>query len=99
MNKIGYFKKENSPHRNEWLDYDNNMFKGIEHIIASGQKDGSIRKDIDPRMTAYSIAFTTTGFFHQLLETGKTYTFHFHLGEKKFVEYSLHLILDSLKAK
>ena len=75
------------------------MFKGFELIIKLGQNDGSIRKDIDPQMTAFSIAFTTTGFFHQLLETGKTYTSHFNLDEKKFVKYSLDLILDSIKAK
>ncbi len=99
INKIGYFKTNNSPQRDEWLEYDNNMFKRFEQIIKLGQDDGSIKKNINPQMTAYSIAFMSTGFFHQLLETGKTFISHFNLSEEKFVEYSLNLFLDSIKAK
>ncbi len=101
MTYIGFIKKidESDPRRIEWLKFDGEMFSGFASIIEDGKKDGSIRPDIDAAQTAYSMAFLTTGFFHLLSETGRTFTGHFGLNIDDFVNNSLELLLDSIRPK
>lgn len=99
MNYIGYVKKNNSPQQKEWMEFDNRMFEQIARIVKDGKKDGSIREDLDSDMVTFSIAFITTGFFKQLSETGNTFTEHFDLDIEKFSNYSIDLILESIRRK
>lgn len=99
MNYIGYIKKntKDSPKQKEWLDFDDNMFGKMAQGVRQGIEDGSIRKDKNPEMITYSLAFILTGFFNQLAMTGKTYTEHFNIQEEEFILFSLNLLLDSIK--
>ncbi|HBF2402870.1 TPA: TetR/AcrR family transcriptional regulator, partial [Clostridioides difficile] len=46
----------------------------------------------------YSSIFTLTGFFNLLSVTGKSYLNNFNIDEEKFIETTLALLIDSIKA-
>ncbi|MBN1699146.1 MAG: TetR/AcrR family transcriptional regulator [Spirochaetales bacterium] len=92
MNRIGQIRKKAGPGFDEFRQFDNYMFQELSAIIGQGIRDGSIRGDIEPLKTAYSIAFILTGFFHELSETGQSFTAHLGLNEEAFSRYTLDLL-------
>lgn len=101
MNYVGYVKtnRENSPKRQEWMQFDNQLFRAMAQLIEAGKADGSIRSDLDATQGAYALAFITTGFFHILAETGTTFTTHFALDQEAFSVFALDLLLDSIRRR
>jgi len=99
MNAIGRVKTttENTPKREEFMQFDNRLFEGFARLIAAGQDDGSIRADIDAMQGAYMLAFTLTGFFAMLSEAGKTFTEHFALDQEEFSLFVLNFLSDALR--
>ena len=98
MNRIGQAKKKRSPAYQEFLEFDDAMFKELAAVLKQGKRDGSIRSDINPEITAYAIAFITTGFFHELSETGVAFTEHFNLDQEEFSRLALDLLSGALRA-
>jgi hypothetical protein len=86
MNYVGYIraKAEGSPKLKEFLKYDNALFEELANIVEEGQRDGSIRKDLQVDKGAYSLVFVLNGFLYELSVSGKTFTNHFSLDEELF---------------
>jgi len=99
MNYLGHVKKKSSPKQKEWIKFDDYMFQALASIIELGKADGSLRKDLESVKTTHAMAFILTGFFHELSETGATFSGHFNLDEEQFALFALELLLESLKAK
>lgn len=83
--------------RNEFADTDNALFQIVAKAIETGKTDGSVRRDVDTPLVTASIIFTMTGFFCEFALSGKTYTEHLSIEPDKFVQYSLDLLLDTLR--
>ncbi len=62
------------------------------------KNDGSIRYDIEISTLMYSSIFTLTGFFNLLSVTRKSYLNNFNIDEEKFIETTLAILIDSIKA-
>lgn len=100
IGEIGHVRKkagEESQRLKELMDIDNGMFGWVAKVIAEGKCDGSIREDIDAKKTTFSIIFMMTGFFNQLTLTGTTFMEHFKLDPENFSDYSMELLLYSIK--
>jgi hypothetical protein len=74
------------------------MFQELAQVIEQGKADGSIRDNLDAVKGAYAVAFSTTGFFRQLSETGDTFTGHFKLNQEEFSRFALDLLARALRA-
>jgi AcrR family transcriptional regulator len=101
MNCIGFVKSKNeiSPKRQEFMQFDQEMFQKFAMVIEKGKADGSIRTDLETSKAAYAFAFMTTGFFHLLSITGKTFIEHFALEQEDFVSFVLGLFSDAFRAQ
>jgi hypothetical protein len=97
MNLMGQAKKKQTPVYKEFLRFDDYMFQEFASVVEQGKADGSLRGDLDPRKTAYAVAFILTGFFHELSETGTTFTGHFRLDQEEFSLFVLDLLSDALR--
>lgn len=102
MGMIGIVKSKNSdteiPFKNKFFSFNKFMFNEIQEMFEVGKNDGSIRYDIEIPTLMYSSIFTLTGFFNLLSVTGKSYLNNFNIDEDKFIETTLFLLIDSLKA-
>ncbi|HBG8141298.1 TPA: TetR/AcrR family transcriptional regulator, partial [Clostridioides difficile] len=70
----------------------------IQEMFEIGKNDGSIRYDIEISTLMYSSIFTLTGFFNLLSVTRKSYLNNFNIDEEKFIETTLAILIDSIKA-
>lgn len=102
MGMIGLVQSKNSdleiPFKEKFFSFNKFMFEEIQELFEIGKVDGSIRSDIEIPTLMYSSIFTLTGFFNLLSITGKSYLNNFNIEEKKFIETTLGLLIDSLKA-
>ena len=100
INYMGYIKEtsKSSPNFRELLELDGAMFCEFAVIVEEGQKDLSIRSDLNAMETACSLAFILTGFFYELSASGKSFTRNLHLNEESFVTNALQLIFRAIKA-
>ncbi len=102
MGMIGVVKSKNSyteiPFKEKFFSFNKFMFDEIQEMFEIGKNDGSIRNDIDIPTLMYSSIFTLTGFFNLLSVTGKSYLNNFNIDEEKFIETTLALFIDSLRA-
>lgn len=101
MNYVGYInpKEENSAKLQEFNKVTTAVVRKIAEIIDEGKADGSIRKDLDSMKAAFSIEFLTTGFFHMLSVSGKTFLNHFSLNKEDFINYNMDLLTDAIREK
>lgn len=101
MNYVGYIRsiKENTERCEEFNNISKLMVEEISKLIDEGKRDGSIRSDLDTANLTYSIEFIVTGFFHMLSISGKTFTTHFAINEKSFIDFSMNLLSDALAKK
>lgn len=90
-------QKTTNPKLNEFLKVDEVVFKNLQSLIISGQKDGSISKNLDAVLVARSLIFLLTGFFNQLTVTGGSYTSHIDVDMDEFSSYVLNLLHSCLK--
>lgn len=100
INNVGYIRRKtkNSPKLEEWKKFNDQLFKSIADLMAQGKKDGSIRQDIEPLKGTLAIMFMSTGYFRLLSETGENYADHFGLDLDEFSNYSLNLLLETVKS-
>ncbi|MCC0627480.1 MULTISPECIES: TetR/AcrR family transcriptional regulator [unclassified Clostridioides] len=102
MGMIGIVKTRNSdteiPFKEKFFSFNKFMFDEIQEMFETGKNDGSIRHDVEIPTLMYSSIFTLTGFFNLLSVAGKSYLNNFNIDEEKFIETTLALFIDSLKA-
>ena len=101
IGEIGAVKKRtgpSSPRLAELMKTDNHLFQWVTEGVSAGISDGSIRKDLDPANTTFSIIFLMTGFFNQLSATGTTFMEHFSIDPETFCRDSMNLLFGSLRA-
>jgi AcrR family transcriptional regulator len=92
-------ERGDSPYYHEWAGVSDLMFAEVAKTIDGGAKDGSIRPDLDPRLTAFSLCFLTTGFFTLLALNGPSYAEHLKLDLDSFAVSSLDLFIESLRRR
>ncbi len=83
----------------EYLKMNARSFHDIAALIAQGQADGSIRKDLNPEKTAYSLVFVMTGFFNQLSVSGKSFSTNFSLDVDALSRSTIQLLLSTIQNK
>lgn len=100
ISEVGYVRRKEgeSKNRDEWYKYDDLLFEGLAKLIEKGQEDGSIKAQLDPKMTAFSCGFLISGLFKTLSESGETFSDHFDLDVDKFSKYTFDLLFSSIKA-
>ena len=95
-----YVKKsstEECKKKYELADFNNLMFKSIQKVIEEGKADGSIKSGLNSEKSAFSLVFMLTGFMNQLSSTGDSFTRHFSLDIEAFSQYSIDMLLGTLK--
>ncbi|MCE4645768.1 TetR/AcrR family transcriptional regulator [Clostridioides difficile] len=102
MGMIGIVNSEKSDtdmlFKEKFFSFNKFMFDEIQGMFEIGKNDRSIRHDIEIPTLMYSSIFTLTGFFNLLSVTGKSYLNNFNIDEEKFIETTLALLIDSIKA-
>ena len=101
MNYVGYIKskKENTTKHQEFNKITELLPQEVAKVIDEGKADGSIRTDLDTMSATYSAEFLTTGFFHMLSVSGKTFTNHFSLDQENFILFNMNLLCDAFRSK
>lgn len=95
----GYVKKYSGDgaKKEELSLFNDELFSSLSLLIASGQKDGSIRTNINAKNTAFSLIFLMTGFLNQIVISGETFSANFGLDLDKFAASSIALLLGGIK--
>lgn len=101
MNYIGYIKSKNinKDKHQEFNDLSELIAIEIEKVIIEGQKDGSIRSDLDSANLARSGQFMLTGFFGIISNSGKSFTSYFSLDLNNFINFNIDLLCDAFHPK
>ncbi|BCZ45565.1 TetR family transcriptional regulator [Clostridium gelidum] len=101
MTYVGYIKsnKEITIKQQEFNKITELLPKEVAKVIEEGKADGSIRTDIDTMSATYSAEFLTTGFFHMLSVSGKTFTNHFSLDQENFILFNMNLLCDAFRSR
>ena len=101
MTYVGYIKsnKEITIKQQEFNKITELLPKEVAKVIEEGKADGSIRTDIDTMSATYSAEFLTTGFFHMLSVSGKTFANHFSLDQENFILFNMNLLCDAFRSQ
>lgn len=101
MNYVGYIKSRNinKDKHEEFNNLSNLIAAEIENVITEGQKDDSIRSDLDSTYLAHSGQIMLTGFFSIFSNSGKTFTSHFSLDKDDFINFNIDLLCDAFRIK
>lgn len=101
MNLIGHIKsnEENTYYHQEFNKINNSITEEIAKVIKEGKADGSIKDGLDVTMLTHTAQFVMSGFFYELSLAGKTYTKHYSISQKEFVDFILDLLFDAFRAK
>ena len=75
------------------------LFARMAALFGEGKKDGTIRGDIATQTLVASFIFTLTGFFYMLSSSGMSFARYLRLDRETYIETSVALIVDSLKAE
>ena len=96
---VGYVAKKaaDSQAVHDFMKTDDLLFCKISELIEEGKQDGSIRQEVHPKRTAFSLVYMITGFFNQLSATGQTFTEHFNIDSEDFILSSLEMLLNSIR--
>jgi AcrR family transcriptional regulator len=92
---IHNFEKE-SPHHAEMVKESEKIFEFLAGVIKQGQSEGSVRKDIDPLMTAYYLAASIVSIL-EMFSVNRPESELFGVNGEKFLEFYFSMILDSIK--
>lgn len=75
------------------------LFARMFALFDEGKKDGSLRDDIPTATLVASFIFTLTGFFYMLSSSGMSFARYLSLDMESYIDTSVALIVDSLKAE
>lgn len=87
------------PYRLEATACERELFDALLKLYVEGQEDGSIRRDRDAAMLAFSAVFMTTGFFRLLAQSGGSFVRHFGLDMDAFVFCALEALTERLRKR
>ena len=76
---------------------DEEMFSIITGSFEEGRSDGSIRKDLNPRLAALHVVSVSNGLLEMVSRFGGRIEKDFGLSATDFIEYSMNLIGDSIR--
>lgn len=76
---------------------DEEMFGIITGSFEEGRSDGSIRKDLNPRLAALHVVSVSNGLLEMVSRFGGRIEKDFGLSATDFIEYSMNLIGDSIR--
>lgn len=76
---------------------DEEMFGIITRSFESGRADGSIRKDLNPRIAALHVVSVSNGLLEMVSRFGGRIVKDFGISASDFIEYSMNLIGDSIR--
>lgn len=88
---------KNGPTRDEIEQHGSGIFTLMVQSFSIGQKDGTIRKDIDPTMAALHVMSVSNGILELVTEARGHFTERFGMSAQDFIHHSLRLIGDSIK--
>lgn len=91
-------QKEICPHFQELMQMNEAMFTKFIAMLEEGKRDGSIRADLDARKGAYAAVYMTIGFFQLLSGKGMNITKYHGLDMEEFIQYTIDLICDAVRA-
>jgi AcrR family transcriptional regulator len=92
---ISQSQAEASDSAQRFVDLKKDIMLEVIRTIETGQRDGSIRADLDARQTTYSITFVLMGFLNELSVSGTTFSEHFALNENDFVMNTFDLLFKA----
>ena len=72
------------------------VFRKMVAGFVRGQRDGTIRKDIDPTMGSLHVMSVSNGILELVMEGGGTFKKRFGVSEEDFIRNSMELIGDSI---
>lgn len=86
------------PHQQKMTRLKREAMQKLAGIIREGKEDGSIRPDLDEKMSAHSLIFIFSGFFYMFSSSGKDFARKYALDEELFILSSLEMVCAALKA-
>jgi len=88
-----------APHYAEWRKASDALIDDVAALIAEGQADGSLRKELDVGRTAYSVVFLSTAFFSLLAVNGESFARSRGLGAEELPRSVMGLLTDAIAAR
>jgi len=87
----------NSEFYKQYLALDRILFDLLIKNFIEGQKDGSIRPDLDIHQLAFSTIYVVVGFFQMISVSGDTYPKHFGIDKDEFIKFTLERLVEPIK--
>ena len=83
-------------YRSEIETHGGQVFSLMAESFSRGQKDGTIRKDLDPRTGCLHVMSVSNGILELVMEGKGTFRKRFGISEEDFIRTSMDLIGDSI---
>jgi Transcriptional regulator len=102
LSRWSYIKRKfkgETPARSSLDGFNVALFKGIEAVFVEGIADGSIKTDLTPAKSAYSVVYLAMGFMSNFALTGESFITFQKLDREEFCRTTLGLILRPFAAK
>ncbi|MGL4370466.1 MAG: TetR/AcrR family transcriptional regulator [Spirochaetota bacterium] len=90
---------KSGPYRDEIEQHGAEIMRLMVQSFLLGQKDGSIRRDIDPRMASLHVMSVSNGILALVTESKDEFKTRFALSTQDFIRDSMKLIGDSIKVQ
>lgn len=88
-----------SPSHQGMHQLESHMYQMFIQAIEEGQKDGSIRTDLDTTKGAYFVVSVSIGLLNLLSETSQVFEQHYAMDQQEFILLSLDLLCDAIRAR
>lgn len=85
-----------APYQKKYMELYQEIFHDIAVLFQQGQKDGSIRTDVDAVSLAVSTILEVTGFLNMQELTSERFNSRFGISEKQIIEFTFTRILENL---
>jgi len=99
LNESHFYRidKDISPNYKDVVEIRNQGLQGIMELIKAGQETNTIRPDLDPQKTAFSLAFLLMGFLYMVFEGNKVHNNVRLIDQTELINYSLDLLYSAIK--
>jgi len=91
--------EKSGPYREEIEKHGSGIFTLMVQSFTLGQKDRTIRKDIDPAMASLHVMSVSNGILELVTEAEGRFEERFGMSAQDFIHHSLRLIGDSIKVQ
>lgn len=102
ISRWSYIKRKYSdetPARSSLDEFNVALFKNIGSVFADGIADGTIRTELSPAESAYSVAYLVMGFMSNFALTGEHFVKFLNLDGERFFLSTIALILKPFDAR